>query len=188
MSYDLINAIKIKDNKVFLKSASNNVRPRTFHEWECTSLTEILQKQGQSVLELEIFKDYEKGNFQAGAKNKYTRALEALRHMPEYIRFDWRADNTKYGTPEHTLARELRQSAEFDAVLKTALTTQLPKEKYVITKLANGQKAYFYHRRGASFCKWYYDQTRAKVFRFAADAQSTVKWFTNSENWQIEKL
>ena len=41
------------------------------------------------ALDAEILKEYEGGMFKGG-KNKYTRALLALRHMPEYKAFDWR--------------------------------------------------------------------------------------------------
>lgn len=81
MSYEIIKSIKIKDNKVFLKSASNNVYPRDFHEQECPSLSKILQDQGQQALELEIFKAYESGNFQSRGNGKYNSALRRLRNM-----------------------------------------------------------------------------------------------------------
>ena len=182
MSYDLVRGIRTENGKVFLKSASNNVCPRTYHEWECSSLSKILQEQGQEVLDLEILEDYEKGNMQAGTKNKYTRALEVLWHMPEYQKFNWR------GNWEENDKNRKEQRAEFLELLKRALKTQLPKDKYIITKTLSEGKAFGYHRRGSRFCKWYWDKAKATIFRFKQDAEEFKKGFTNSENWEIEQL
>ena len=83
MSYVIVKSIKIKNNKVMVNWASNNVIPRDYYERECESLTEILQKEGREALDIEILKEYDNGNFQKGS-NKYTRALKVLRHFPEY--------------------------------------------------------------------------------------------------------
>jgi hypothetical protein len=179
MSYAIINRIKIADGKVMIKSADNNVIPRTPHEWECKSLTEVLQKEGEMKLDIEILKDYESGNFQKG-KNKYTRALEVLRHIPAYKKFDWRNDID--GT------QELRKSKEFEDLLHDALVMRLPSEKYAITKEANGNTVYFKHRTGSRFCKWYYEPLKATLFSYEDDAVSAKKWFTNSEHWEVIRI
>jgi len=182
MSYAIIKSIKIADNWVLITSASNNVIPRTPHEWECPSLSLVLQKEGKSKVELEIMKDYESGNFQGGA-NKYTRALAVLRHLPEYQEFDWRGSTWNESQKNRT-----EREKEFEALLIQALNTRLPKTKYVIIKQADGQSAYFRHRKGASFCKWYYEQSKATVFKYLADAEKTKTYFTNSKDWEIKLL
>lgn len=89
MSYAIIKSIKVIDGKVFINSTSNNVYPHTFMEWECSSLTKILKEQGREALDVEILGEYENGNFQRG-DNRYTRALQVLRHMEEYKLYDYR--------------------------------------------------------------------------------------------------
>src|SRR3990167_5496526 len=133
MSYEVIKQIKIKDNKVFITGASNNVYPRTPHESECISLSEVLQKEGREKVDIEILEEYESGNFQGG-KNKYTRALEVLRHIPEYRSFDWRTNEKEYKDNHEN--RQTRKD-EFRELMRSALNTRLPKDKYVITKLAD---------------------------------------------------
>ncbi len=188
MSYDIIRGVRLENQKVFIKAASNNVYPHYFSEEECPSLSKILKERGQEALDLEMLKKYESGNFQPGTKNKYSRAVEVLRHMPEYQEFDWRSDNSKWGTPENEAYQDKRKSKEFDALLLKALTTQLPKEKYIITKMADNGKAYFKYRKGSGICRWYYDKVKATIFRYKQDAEETKKWFTNSENWSVENL
>lgn len=176
MSYDIIKSIRIKDRKVFLLSASNNVYPRHFEEGECPTLTAILASLGKEAIDLEILSKYEKGNFQRGA-NKYTRALEVLRHMPEYALYDWRVDGNE----------ERRGSEEFKELLRRALRTRLPKDKFTIVKKA-GEGKVFIRMRGRQFATWTSDKTRAKVFRYAADAEGLKKCFTNNDGWAVEKI
>ena len=127
MSYEIIKNIKIKDGKVFLTSSANNIYPHTFDEWECSSLTKILQEKGEDELDIEVLGEYEKGCFQRG-NNKYTRALAVLRHMPEYQKYDWRCPWDK---DEETNQR--RASESFKELLNKAMRTYLPKERYILT-------------------------------------------------------
>lgn len=181
MSYDLVRGIGIKGDKVFIKASSNNVYPHTYYTEELPRLTKMLQEQGQEAVDIEILKQYENGNFQPGTKNKYSRALDVLRHMPEYAEFDWRGSRD--------IPDEKRKSAEFNALLLKALHTQLPKEKYIITKtLYDGVEAYFWMRKNAGSCKWYYDPKKAKIFNYKQDAENVKKWFTMSENWKVQKI
>jgi len=68
MSYHIIKSIKVdeKEGKVYITGADNNVRPRTPHRWECTSLSQILVEQGREAVDLEILEAYESGDFQGG--------------------------------------------------------------------------------------------------------------------------
>lgn len=180
MSYEIIKKIQIHDNKVYVTGASNNVYPRTPKEWECHMISKILQEKGQEEAEIEILRAYEEGNFQGG-NNKYTRALQVLVHLPEYKRFDWRGD-FKYAH-----ANKKNFENEYKEVLKKALNTRLPKEKYIITKFNGaGQKLYFLHRKRSHFCTWSIDKLDAKLFNFSDDAEFTKKGFINSDSWQVE--
>lgn len=183
MSYDIIKNIKIRDNKVFITSASNNVYPRTPHEHESSYCTKILQEQGEEAFDIDILKAYQSGNFQGGS-NKYTRALKVLRHMPEYKAFDWRQDD--WDTYKKNMAE---REPEFNALLLKALKTRLPKDKFVIVKPKyEGDLVYYKSRKGASFCRWYDDKAKATLFSFMEDALSTIKNYTNNDNWYVMKL
>lgn len=177
MSYEIIKSIKVKNNKVFVTGASNNVRPQTFTEWECYPLSKVLQDKGKEALDVEILKAYEEGNFQRG-NNRYTRALEVLRHMPIYHKkYDWGEDNKKN-----------RESFEFEKLLKKALHTYLPKDKFVITKeMYNGQKVY--GKKVRCYMKWCSKINKgATIYRYREDAEFVKKWFTNSGSWKVDEI
>lgn len=176
MSYEIIKSIKFKDDKVFVTSASNNVRPHYFEEFEAKSLSKILQEQGKDAAELEIFKQFENGNFQRGV-HKYLRALSVLRHFPEYKNFNWR--NNDNGETD-----ERRKSDEFNALLLRALKTRLPKDKFVLKK----EHGVYLRKITKRYAKWDSDKARAKIFRFAEEAEGLKRCFTNSESWIVEKI
>ena len=180
MSYSIIRSIKVKNDKVFFRYRSNNIWPARYHEEESLSLSKILKEEGKMALDIEILREYENGNFQKGS-NRYTRALEILRHLPEYSKFDWRGN-----WEESKKNRE--KEKEFDKLLKIALTSKQPKKGFVIFKLVNDRKAYFSQRANAGFCRWYYDKDKAKGFRWKEDAEFAKKCFTGSENWKIENF
>lgn len=91
MSYDIVKSISIKDDKVYITSASNNVHPRTFERWECTAFSKLYQEGGLEKLLPAIAADVWAGNFklQNGSKictalsDSYKRlyALYALRYF-----------------------------------------------------------------------------------------------------------
>lgn len=74
MSYDIIKSISIKNNQVFVTSASSNVVPKTYSPFHCTSLTEILVGEGRAALDRELFKEFRNGNFQ-GMSTHYAKAI-----------------------------------------------------------------------------------------------------------------
>ncbi len=178
MSYNIVKEIKIEGDKVMVTSASNNVRPHYYEKWECYLISEVLQKSGLEAAEVEILENYENGNFQGGS-NKYTRALTVLRHFPEYEKFDWR--NSNETTDEN------RKSPEFEELLKKALVTYLPKDKYILTKpQEEGKKIYL--RKARRYATWTSDKTKAKIFRFKEQADNIKKWFHGSGSWEVEKI
>lgn len=179
MSYEIIRSIKIKEGKVFLHSTCNNVRPYDWGEWECSGLTKILSESGRAALDLEILKNYEEGNFQRG-KNKYTRAVEILRHYPEYKPFDWRGNDF-----EQICQR--RKSPAFLDLLRRALSDRLPTDKYILLKPYGGSFAYL-HKVTKRFAKFTYDKAKAKIFTWEEDAEWLKRCFHDSETWSVEKL
>lgn len=122
MSYEIVKGVKIKDNKVLIKSACNNVTPRTYEWWESKVFSDCLKEKGKKEAELLIFKEYENGNMHAGTDNKYARALKRLIYLPEYAQYDWRND-----APE-----EKRNSKEFDNLLYKTLNTKTPTGKFIV--------------------------------------------------------
>ena len=189
MSYEIVKAIKIKDDKVMIKGSSNNVYPKDYEYWECHPLTKTLREKGKEKTEIDILKAYEEGNFQAGTENKYTRALKILRYLPEYKKFNW--NQGKLGEDRSELER-LRKSKEFDKLLLKALNTKLSKQKFVITKkVGNDEKkqvVYMNYRKNSGYCRWYFDIEKAKKFNFLEEAIGIKKYFTNSEKWEVIKI
>jgi hypothetical protein len=181
MSHDIIKRIRISDKKVFITCAANNVYPRYFEEWESESLSKILQLQGQEALDIEIFKQYENGNFQRG-RNKYTRALHILLNMPDYAQYNWRRSDIDYN-----LFYANREQPGYQRILIKALQSKLPKDKFIISKLHDYKLCYLFKitRRSAKFC---FDKAKAKIFHFENDCDRLKKSFTGSEYWNIERI
>jgi len=181
MSYEIVKAIRIKDGRVFLKSDSNNVWPRDYHEWECPSLTAILERDGQEALDIEILRTYESGSFQ-GSANKYTHALMILRHMPEYDNFNWRVCGDDWDKRQET-----RKSQACRELLKKALTAKLPKQRFLIKKQEFGGMRYL-HPKTRRRVFWIPEKDEAKVFYWQEDAVSMKGNYYNSDHWQIEAV
>ena len=114
MSYEIVKSIKITENEVIFSADSNNVRPRDFTPRPWPYFTEMLKSQGKEAVELDILKAYEDGTFQPGRQNKYSRAIDRLKQMPEYAQYDWRKDWSAYN-------REGRKSEAFSKLLLKVL-------------------------------------------------------------------
>jgi len=177
MSYDIVKSIKVKDGRVFIKSASNNVYPHYYDEWESSSLTKILQEEGQEKLDIAVLREFESGNFQGNA-GKYTKPLVVLRHLPEYQDFDWRA-------ADYDRVSVNRKTPEFEELLKKALYTKLPKPRYIIKKNWFGRTVYLKWARRRT--GWIDEKAKAKQFYFAADCEWIKKCYTNTDAWMIEE-
>jgi hypothetical protein len=187
MSYDIVKGIQVRDGgEVWVQSASSNVRPHYHNWWHCTAFTALLAKQGAVELDAEILLQYENGNFHAGGKNRYTRALQVLRHMPEYPEFDWRGGLG----PEYDQVNRRRASSEFHDMLKLAMKTMLPKEKYIIRKKVYGSEneyRYLWKITGR-YVRWTIDKKNAKVFRYKIDADNYRENFITADDWGVEKI
>ena len=207
MSYHIVKAISIKEEegKVYITGSDNNISPRTPYRHEYPTLSAMLVREGREAVEMQIFRDYENGNLQGG-KNKWTRALAILRHLPEYKYFDWREDASS----------ERRKTVEFEALLKKALSLKLPAEKYIVSKLIgimpNLQTLYM-KKLSNQRCSWTRDKEKSKIFCWAEDAEALKRYFirsnaiqaydrqalgisvgrpdrnnTGSDSWTIEKI
>jgi hypothetical protein len=93
MSYEIVQSIRFIGDRVFLSADSNNVSPRDYTLRESKYLTSLLASDGKDGVILSILHGYESGGLQPGRENKYSRAIDRLRTMPEYAAFDWRASN-----------------------------------------------------------------------------------------------
>lgn len=181
MSFEIVRTIKVdeKAGKVYIRSASNNVFPKDWDLWECKPLSDILQSKGREALDLEILRQYEEGNFQARRKgNRYTQALAILRNMPEYREFDWRNADWE-GT------HKKRATREFDELLKKALMTPLPKEKYIIA-MFHGYR-YFYLKITRARGHWVTEKKKATIFAFEREAENVKLGYVNSQRWEVKK-
>ena len=176
MSYEIVKSIVIKDGKVILRSSSNNVSPKYFDPWECTSLTRILQEQGQDALDIEIMRTYESGSFQRG-DNKWTRALLRLRNMPEYPPYDWRA-------PDYAAVEIRRKSPEFTALLLKALHSPFPAEKFTISQMYS-ENCRMYLMKAGRTAKFVMDRSRAKLFHYRREAEAIASCYRGGSSWEI---
>ena len=167
MSYEIVKTIQIKDNKVFINSKSNNdTAPYTKQEF--SYFTKILQEKGEQELNIELLKEFERGNLQSSLNNKFTRALKVLYYLlqEEYKPFSWRNNGEEYER-----AKELRKTQAFTDLLLKALNTKIPKEKFIIYNLNNG----YYVRKETTRHIFYGRLEQAKKYDFKAQAEPIAK-------------
>lgn len=180
MSYEIIKGISIKNNEVYLNSASNNVYPRYFKKWHCTSLTEILQKQGRDALDLELLKQYEEGMFQPGVPNKYSLAIDNLRRKPEYEKFNWRNRTYKEVDP----VGDARRTEEFNKLLMQCISEKPNKTVYLASKINWGGNEIYILRVTTKVVKWTDDKTKAKKFKFVDEIENLNSHCNTTEVWK----
>lgn len=179
MSYDIVKSIAIKNNEVFITSASNNVTPRHYTRHKANNLTRLLNEKGKRALEIELLKAYESGSFQQGTENKYSRAAAVLRGMDEYKAFDWRQNGEGYAK-----ARELRETKAFGDLIAKALE-QKPKPCIVVWN--RWDRVYYLckvNKRGNKFSPY---QSSAKIFHSEAVAKDAISNSTARDQFAIIK-
>jgi len=182
MSYEIVKSIKIRDGKVWLKSSESNIYPKIFTEKEISYLTSIFQEKGQEALDIEILKEYESGNFQnGGGVNKYIKALIILLHLPEYRKFNWRINFS-----EAEKNKQEKQD-EFIELLKKALKSEFPKDKFVLCKLYEGTKVYC-KKITSRAIYWTYDKIEAKIWNYREDVEDIKNRCVLGKSFQIENL
>lgn len=178
MSYEKIKTIKIKDGKVYLNSKANN-DTSPFRTWECKSLSDFLQKNGEGELQIEIMKEYENGTFQSQGNNKWTRSLRALRQMDEYKAFNWRLSDYADACPINAA----RKTEAYKQLLLKALNTKPESGNFILKRDHDHQTIYF--KRGTKFS---FHKTEAKIFKYIEDVKALINRFESPEKYQIETL
>lgn len=78
MSYEKVKRIRITADKVFITSASNNVWPRDYTEWESPRLSQILNEQGREAVDKEILFSYFEGAMQSVVNDRYQRTINRI--------------------------------------------------------------------------------------------------------------
>ena len=80
MSYEIVRSVKIdkKNNKVFITGASNNVTPKTYTKWNCSTISHILETKGEVAAIKEILEAYWDGQFQPGGINYYSKSMSLV--------------------------------------------------------------------------------------------------------------
>jgi hypothetical protein len=184
MSYNKVKSICIDEDeqKVWITSAENNVRPLTYSREVYPYFTNLLRNEGREAVEIALLKSYEEGNLQEG-KNKFTKALKILRYVlgEEYSKFNW--NNFSY--EQRDKERELRESQEFKDLLKKALDYTLPNPKWVITKVYDGEVVY--GKRCKTCMKWTRFKEKATKFDFELEAKDHI-YNAYKDDWKVEKL
>ena len=105
--------------------------------------------------------------------------------MPEYKRFNWRAP---WGKEYDNVCEQRRSSrAVYEELLRKALKTQLPKDKFVLRNNIPFATAYL-RKLTSRHAFWTRNFAEAKIFRYAEDAEEVKKWFTDTENWTVEQI
>jgi hypothetical protein len=173
MSYEIVKKIRIEDNKVFLTSSSNNVYPKYYNEWECKTLSTILQEQGEEQLNFELLKDYENGNMQEGNPNKWSRAIDRLKQTEEYKKYSWRLSNYKDDCP----IQLARQSEEFKKFLLSSLNLKDDIIGKFRIKNTNYSNDVYVLRVTKRLVKYTSDITQSKVFKKKSEIDSLTNMF-----------
>ena len=182
MSHEKVKSIKFKDGSVFITSkCSNDTEPA--REWNCTFISEILQKEGEEAATISILEAYENGNFQAGTPNKYSKAIERLRYLPEYEKYNWRNSNYSKDCP----IQEARQTEDFKQLLLNSLNLNEPKTKIVISKNYGDEPVYIL-KVTTRRCTWTPRIQEAKVFKYQQEAERLKNCFIGGENWITETV
>lgn len=189
MSYDIIKGIKIKNNEVWLKSACNNVIPRIYDKWNCKTLTKILKEKGLKAVEIELLKNYENGNIQAGTPNKYTKAIKYLQFVlkAEYKPYDYWLNDFSFGSIEQKKQYEQRQSKQFEDLLYKALQESKGiKKKYYIEINLSGNIYYGKFMNKTVSWKHFKD---VSLFYFKGELENKIGLFNNySWNYKIKEV
>ena len=151
---------------------SNNVYPKYFKEYEVPILSNILQNEGETALNLELLKMYEQGIFQEGNPNKWSKAIERLKHTREYEKFNWRKSNYNENCP----IQAARNSKEYEQVLLNSLKLKASSEKFVLLNNLYPHPVYVLRVR-TKVVKYTTEEAKANVFKYKQDAEYLLKMF-----------
>lgn len=173
MSHEIIKKIRIENNQVLITSESNNVFPKYYKERLSTYCTDILINEGMEALNLNLLEAYEQGVFQNGIENKWSRAIDRIRHTEEYKLYDWRLSNY---SDDNCPIKANRATKEFKVFLLSSLNIKPSKERYILKKNVCGSE-YYVLRVTTRHIKVTADKLKAKVFKIKQDADNICSMF-----------
>ena len=96
MSYQIIKSITIKDNKVYVNSAPNNVYPRNFKPFEIPDYTKTLNQSGFKALVSQISKEVYKGSFHLMKGSKLAAQMKEAAEQLSLYSLDCFLDQNRY--------------------------------------------------------------------------------------------
>jgi hypothetical protein len=170
MGHLKIKKIEIKNNKVYMLAAASNVLPLCYEYKEYPSMTEKLQKGGESELDFAILREYESGCFQHHSENeisfpqnKYSKAIFLLKQQYDYKKIDWRLIN--YSIKECNI-KKVRESDEYKKIILSALKLK-PTKGFFVIRYSNGGYYVNITRKVFNLC---YNIEKAKVFKKKEEA------------------
>lgn len=167
MSYEIVKRIRIENNEVFLSCDSNNVFPKDFTERKNNYFTKLLQEEGMEALNLSLLKEYENGNLQEGNQNKWSKAVERLRHTEEYKKYNWRYSKYSKDCP----IQQARQTKEFEQFLLSGLNITPSKDKFIVLNTKYPEAVYV-RKVTKLFVKYTNVFSEAKVFKYYEEAKA----------------
>ena len=92
MSHEIVKSISIKKDKVFINSADSSVRPLHYYKWECSTISDILVKEGREAALARIGRAFWDGEFHlnkgSGLNNLFLQARSALPHNLSFNNYD----------------------------------------------------------------------------------------------------
>lgn len=181
MSHEIVKSISIKDHKVYLTSAANNLRPLTFERWECTSLSQILEEQGREALYAKIGQEVWDGNFELRSGSNlcklFQRARNAFPSDMNFTSFDSKAAGKFMGQMVSSL--EADPFANLSKYVNQALA--LRNDRDYILEAA--------HRTGHNYLNYANpDLQKDKAFAIEVlQAGGRSAWFTYPKQFQDDK-
>ena len=102
MSYEIIKAIGIKNNEVWITSYSSNITPKIPSRWHADSLTKILVEKGKKEYEKEVLRLYWDGAFQ-NTDNLFDKSVQWFnRNNPCFVDCWAKVDDVPISVPSGT--------------------------------------------------------------------------------------
>ena len=166
MSYSIVKGIRINTakNEVYFKAACNNIYPRSYIWHSETWYSEYLQKHGKTALEILIIDTYLSGSFQAGIKNKYSRAADKLQKLPNFKKFYGWSGTKRDGR---------MQDQKYKEIILVALNQKRSTGKFAIKMTLNSNDVFVLRVLKRGF-KYVHDLDNAKIFKYRDDAMQLI--------------
>ena len=185
MSYSIVKSIKIVDDKVFLHSTPNNVRPYDWETWECSYLSTILQNQGKEALDKEILILYWEGNFQR-SNNNYQKAVNTFDRSVynwDYIS-QYSAELSKLGNDAAIIESKKRKEEVREKLYEHYQAfISCKKEKWIVKYLN-----YYLFKVTSRKFRFSPDARDAKIFTSRKLAEYAIQYAENKDQYTFHQL